>query len=118
MREQMLQLVRRAPMVRSGLFAPPTPRFERPRAGANDATVTWVGHSTALLQLGGLNILTDPMWSDHAAPAWGMGPRRVMPPPLALEALPPIDIVLQSQSECHMGRTTRARRDAAALRCA
>jgi N-acyl-phosphatidylethanolamine-hydrolysing phospholipase D len=51
-----------------------------------------------LLQLGGLNILTDPMFSERAFPVQWAGPRRIMPPALALEALPPLDIVLLSHS--------------------
>jgi N-acyl-phosphatidylethanolamine-hydrolysing phospholipase D len=61
-----------------------------------DATVTWVGHSTVLIQLGGVNILTDPQWSDRASPVTFAGPRRLMPPGVPLEQLPPIDLVLIS----------------------
>src|SRR5881296_3977656 len=60
------------------------------------ATVTWVGHSTLLLQLDGVNILTDPHWSDRASPVGFAGPRRVTPPGLKFEDLPPIHIVLIS----------------------
>jgi N-acyl-phosphatidylethanolamine-hydrolysing phospholipase D len=66
------------------------------RSGTMNPSVTWVGHSTLLVQLGGLNILTDPQWSERASPAsWG-GPRRLSPPGLAFEDLPRIDIVLIS----------------------
>lgn len=61
-----------------------------------DATVTWVGHSTVLVQLDGLNILTDPQWSDRASPITFAGPKRLMPPGVQLEQLPPIDLVLIS----------------------
>jgi len=58
--------------------------------------VTWIGHSTALVQAGGINILTDPIYSEHAGP-WGMiGPRRVRDPGIAFDALPHIDLVLVS----------------------
>jgi len=60
------------------------------------ATVTWIGHSTLLIQLDGVNILTDPQWSDRASPVHFAGPKRLMPPGMALEDLPPIDLVLIS----------------------
>ena len=59
-------------------------------------TVTWVGHATFLLQIGGLNVLTDPMWGPRASPVSWAGPRRHRPPGLAFDALPPIDLVVQS----------------------
>jgi L-ascorbate metabolism protein UlaG (beta-lactamase superfamily) len=60
------------------------------------ATVTWVGHSTLLLQLDGVNILTDPTWSERASPLSFAGPRRVSRPGLAFENLPPIHVVVIS----------------------
>jgi N-acyl-phosphatidylethanolamine-hydrolysing phospholipase D len=60
------------------------------------ATVTWVGHSTLLIQLDGVNILTDPHWSDRASPVSFAGPRRVAAPGLRFEDLPPIHVVLIS----------------------
>jgi len=74
------------------------PTFHLPRAPAEVLTATWVGHSSVLLQLGGLNILTDPVWSARASPVSFAGPRRWMPPAIDLAALPPIDIVLQSHN--------------------
>jgi N-acyl-phosphatidylethanolamine-hydrolysing phospholipase D len=70
----------------------------RPRARSGEFIVTWIGHSTILLQIGGLNVLTDPVFSPRAFPVQWMGPRRVMDPALEIEALPPIDIVLLSHS--------------------
>ena len=49
------------------------------RANGSRPTVTWIGHATLLVQLDGVNILTDPIWSDHAGP-FGIGPRRLVPP--------------------------------------
>jgi N-acyl-phosphatidylethanolamine-hydrolysing phospholipase D len=68
----------------------------RLRVNTRDATVTWVGHSTLLIQLDGINLLTDPQWSDRASPVNFFGPRRVMPPGLRFEDLPPIHAVLIS----------------------
>jgi N-acyl-phosphatidylethanolamine-hydrolysing phospholipase D len=71
---------------------------QAPRAARETASATWIGHSTVLLQIGGVNVLTDPMFSERAFPLQWMGPRRVMPPALALESLPPLDIVLLTHS--------------------
>ncbi|MDO9369278.1 MAG: MBL fold metallo-hydrolase [Sphingopyxis sp.] len=60
--------------------------------------VTMVGHATLLIQLRGLNILTDPVWSDRASPVSFAGPRRVTPPGIEMEALPPIDVILLSHN--------------------
>ncbi|HEY3444943.1 MAG TPA: MBL fold metallo-hydrolase [Myxococcales bacterium] len=60
--------------------------------------VTFVGHSTVLLQLDGLNILTDPIWSDRASPVPFAGPKRIRPPGVRFEDLPPIDVVLISHN--------------------
>jgi L-ascorbate metabolism protein UlaG (beta-lactamase superfamily) len=59
-------------------------------------TVTWIGHATILLQMEGYNILTDPHFSKRASPVQWAGPERVAPLGLALEDLPPIDIVVIS----------------------
>lgn len=75
-------------------LAPNDPDF---LAGNRSApTLTWVGHATFLLQLGGLNILTDPVFSERASPFALAGPKRWTPPGLALAELPPIDLVVIS----------------------
>jgi N-acyl-phosphatidylethanolamine-hydrolysing phospholipase D len=66
------------------------------RESGGTATVTWVGHSTLLVRLDGVSILTDPQWSDRASPVSFAGPRRVVPPGLRFEDLPPIDLVIIS----------------------
>ena len=68
----------------------------RLRSNHSDATVTWIGHSTLLIQLDSINLLTDPQWSDRASPVGFSGPQRVMPPGLRFEDLPPIHAVLIS----------------------
>ena len=74
---------------------------------------TFVGHSTFLLQFaGGFNVLTDPVWSDRVSPVTFAGPRRVRPPALALENLPPVDVVLVSHGHYdHMDIATLRRLD-------
>ncbi len=79
-------------------FERATPAFHEPRAPHDTLSVTWIGHSTVLLQMGGLNILTDPIWSERASPFRLLGPRRVTPPGAALESLPPLDLVLLSHN--------------------
>jgi N-acyl-phosphatidylethanolamine-hydrolysing phospholipase D len=88
----------RVPSPPRGSFPTATPDVASPRLACNAATATWIGHSTVLLQAGGLNILTDPMFSERASPVQWIGPRRIMPPALALESLPPLDVVLLSHS--------------------
>ncbi|MCX5764839.1 MAG: MBL fold metallo-hydrolase [Gemmatimonadetes bacterium] len=67
-----------------------------PRSAPDSCRITWIGHSSFLLQIDGLNILTDPVFGERASPLSFMGPKRLVPPGIALDALPPIDIVLQS----------------------
>jgi N-acyl-phosphatidylethanolamine-hydrolysing phospholipase D len=67
------------------------------RASKTD-TVTWIGHTTVLVQLDGKNILTDPVWSTHAGPWNLIGAPRISDPGMALRDLPPIDIVLLSHN--------------------
>ncbi|UCD35940.1 MAG: MBL fold metallo-hydrolase, partial [Nitrospiraceae bacterium] len=66
------------------------------RSNRDRTTLTWIGHATLLLQIQGVNILTDPHFSERASPVqWG-GPKRVVPPAIDLEKLPHIDFVLIS----------------------
>lgn len=60
--------------------------------------VTWLGHATVLAQFGGVNVLTDPVFSDRASPFAWVGPRRAQPPAMALHELPHIDLVLVSHN--------------------
>jgi N-acyl-phosphatidylethanolamine-hydrolysing phospholipase D len=66
------------------------------RSNKRETTVTWVGHATVLLQTAGVNVLTDPQFSERASPVQFAGPRRVVPPTPALTDLPHIDAVLIS----------------------
>jgi N-acyl-phosphatidylethanolamine-hydrolysing phospholipase D len=83
------------------------PDLARPRAVAGELRVTWVGHATHVIQLPGLNLLTDPMWSARASPFSSFGPRRFVPAVPELGALPPIDAVLLSHDHYdHLDRRT------------
>lgn len=69
------------------------------RAGARMVpTVTWIGHATVLVQMAGLNILTDPIFSERASPLSFIGPVRAQKPGLWLHELPHIDLVLISHN--------------------
>ena len=69
-----------------------------PRVNGNALRVTLVNHSTVLLQEGGSNILTDPIWSERASPLSWIGPRRRRKPGVRIEDLPRIDAVLISHN--------------------
>ena len=69
------------------------------KAGAAmQPAVTWIGHATVLAQVGGLNVLTDPIFSERASPVSFAGPRRAQPPGLSLQQLPHIDLVVISHN--------------------
>lgn len=81
------------PGTRNVRFAPP-PR----RVGAGALRVTFVNHATTLIQMDGLNILTDPIYSERCSPVGFAGPARVRPPGVAMEDLPPLDAVIVSHN--------------------
>jgi L-ascorbate metabolism protein UlaG (beta-lactamase superfamily) len=57
---------------------------------------TWLGHSTVLIEIDGLRVLTDPVWGPRASPSSLAGPKRFQPVPVALRAMPPLDLVIVS----------------------
>jgi L-ascorbate metabolism protein UlaG (beta-lactamase superfamily) len=71
----------------------------KPNARVDGIRVTMIGHASLLIQVAGLNILTDPIWSERASPVSFAGPKRVAAPGIAFDDLPPIDVVLISH--CH-----------------
>jgi len=89
-----------------GLFAPRPPRGAPLAVVENDGaalranrthpTITWIGHSTFLVQLDGVNILSDPIWANRASPVSFAGPRRLVRPGLAFADLPRVDVVVIS----------------------
>ena len=88
----------------------PPPPAEVPKGSIR---VTWVNHSTVLIQIDGWNILTDPIWSERASPVSFAGPRRHAPPGIRFEDLPRIDAVLVSHNHYdHMDLPTLSRLDA------
>jgi L-ascorbate metabolism protein UlaG (beta-lactamase superfamily) len=90
---------------------PNGPSDRPPERVADDALrVSFVGHATVLIQVAGLNLLTDPIWSDRASPFSWIGPERVQDPGIAFEDLPPIDAVLVSHNHYdHLDEATLAK---------
>jgi N-acyl-phosphatidylethanolamine-hydrolysing phospholipase D len=80
------------------MLRPQAPAIRFPRAAADEIAITWVGHSTLIVQLGSQNLLVDPVWGERASPWRSMGPRRVVPAAVAFTELPPIDVVLLSHN--------------------
>ena len=68
------------------------------RVAHGSISATFIGHSTFLLQLGGLCVLTDPIWSQRCSPVSFAGPRRVRRPGQSLDALPGVDLLLVSHN--------------------
>jgi N-acyl-phosphatidylethanolamine-hydrolysing phospholipase D len=96
----------RAPTPGRGAFPVATPAITYARGANTDVAATWIGHSTVLLQLGALNVLTDPVFCERAFPVQWLGPRRVMDPAVSLDELPPLDVVLLSHNHYdHLDRS-------------
>jgi L-ascorbate metabolism protein UlaG (beta-lactamase superfamily) len=87
------------------------PPYPPPRnAAADRLAVTFIGHSTFLLQIGGVRVLTDPIWSERCSPVSFAGPRRVRRPGQTLDALPGVDLLLVSHNHYdHMDLPTLRR---------
>lgn len=77
---------------------PVNPVVPDERVEGDRMVTTWVGHASALIQTQGLNILTDPIWSDYASPIPPLGPGRVAEPGIRFGDLPPIDLVVISHN--------------------
>jgi L-ascorbate metabolism protein UlaG (beta-lactamase superfamily) len=69
-----------------------------PSTDENNPSVTWVGHATVLLRVGGLSVLTDPQFSERASPVTFAGPKRVVPATPNIDELPHIDVVVVSHN--------------------
>ncbi len=74
------------------------PDLEFIRGNRTQFAATYIGHATVLVQLGGVNVLTDPHFSQRAFPVQFAGPRRWQPPGVAFDDLPHIDVVLISHN--------------------
>jgi len=72
----------------------PLARWTKPPSSGLRAT--WLGHSTVLLEIDGLRVLTDPVWGPRASPSRLAGPNHFQPVPVSLRAMPPLDLALVS----------------------
>jgi N-acyl-phosphatidylethanolamine-hydrolysing phospholipase D len=80
--------------------------FLRENASASVPTITWVGHSTFVVQMGHVTFLTDPTWSRTASPV-ALGPRRFVKPGLRMKDLPKVDFAVVSHNHYdHMDLAT------------
>ena len=74
---------------------------------ASGLRVTWIGHSSLLLEIDGVRVLIDPVWEERASPMRWAGPKRFFAAPLQLEDLPEVDVVLVSHDHYdHLGEVT------------
>ena len=98
----------RTPRRTLGPFRTDKQLYESPPASG--LRVTWMGHSSMLLEIDGVRVLIDPVWEQRAAPVQWAGPKRFFAPPLRLEDLPRIDVVLLSHDHYdHLGAETLQR---------
>lgn len=72
------------------------PRARWTRPIDSGLRTTWLGHSTVLLEIDGLRVLTDPVWSERISPFGIAAPRRFQPVPIAVADLPPLDVIVIS----------------------
>lgn len=92
------------------VFLRADPAYLTPRSDPEQFTISWIGHTSFLIQIAGLNVLTDPIWSERASPVQFAGPRRWVPPAIEFDRLPPIDVVLVSHDHYdHLDSTTVSR---------
>lgn len=106
-RESLAASDHRSPEQPVPVVTPDPASFERPPA--TGLRVTWLGHSTILVEIDGLRVLTDPVWGERTSPFPKLGPRRWYPPPIALDELPAIDVVLISHDHYdHLDQPTIA----------
>jgi L-ascorbate metabolism protein UlaG (beta-lactamase superfamily) len=84
---------RRVPRAALPSINPLTAWAKTPASGLR---ATWLGHSTVLIEIDGLRVLTDPVWGPRASPSRLAGPKRFQPVPIALRAMPTVDLVIVS----------------------
>ena len=92
------------------VFTTVAPAYIVPRGAPDLFTITWIGHTSFLIQIAGLNVLTDPVWSARASPVQFAGPRRWVPAAVDFDRLPPIDAVILSHDHYdHLDSSTVSR---------
>lgn len=86
------------PQTLTPIVAPDMAFVAANQGAAQQPAITWIGHATMLVHIGGLTVLTDPIFSERASPVQFAGPKRYQPPGIALANLPHIDAVLLSHN--------------------
>jgi L-ascorbate metabolism protein UlaG (beta-lactamase superfamily) len=84
---------RRTPGAPLPIVSPLQKWARRPETGLR---ATWLGHSTVLVEIDGVRVLTDPVWGERASPMSFAGPKRFHPAPVPISALPALDVVIVS----------------------
>ncbi len=98
---------RKVPNPRKAILPLATSHPEILKENRTRFSVTWIGHSTLFIQLDGVNILTDPIFSARCSPFSFIGPKRAVPPGIPLDRLPPIDLVVISHDHYdHLDKAT------------
>jgi L-ascorbate metabolism protein UlaG (beta-lactamase superfamily) len=95
LRRYIFEKAEREPAQPLGPFAADAAALAAP-VPANALRVTWLGHSTTLMEVDGRRFLTDPVWSARVSPSQLVGPKRFFAPPLSLAQLPPLDGIILS----------------------
>ncbi len=97
-REEQRFVLRQLIFGRAASRPPASIPLATPKAGGSSAAlaVSWLGHATALLEIDGYRVLTDPVWSERCSPSDVIGPERLHPPPVRLDTLPAVDAVVIS----------------------
>ena len=105
MREYINNAAENVPKKQLGPFKTDASVYQTPPASG--LRVTWVGHSSLLIEIDGKRILTDPVWSERASFLSFMGPKRFFEAPLPLDQLPPLDAVIVSHDHYdHLDKDT------------
>lgn len=95
----------RVPRTQLGPFRTDPRVYEN--APASGLRITWMGHSSMLVEIDQMRVLVDPVWDHRSSPVSWAGPKRFFDSPLSLEDLPPIDVVLISHDHYdHLGKQT------------
>ncbi len=90
----------------------PNSNYTLPPLETKKGVVTFINHASFLVQLPGVNVLTDPIYSERASPVKFAGPKRVRAPGIEFELLPPIDVVVISHNHYdHLDLETLQRLD-------